>query len=114
MNRIKVGDTVVVISGNDKNRQGKVLRLFKKRQTAIVENIRLLKKCVRANPNQGVTGGILSREGPIALSKVMIYNPKTNKPDKVRVKILEGNKRVRCFRSSGEIIDQDLVKKGPL
>lgn len=105
MNRIKLGDTVVVISGNDKKRQGKVIRLFKKRQSAIVENVHILKKCVRANPNQGVAGSISSQEFPIALSKIMIYNPVTNKRDKVSTKVLADNKRVRCFRSSGEHID---------
>ena len=83
MKRIKVGDLVVVISGNDKNRQGKVLRLFHKKQSVIVENVHILKKCIRSNPNQGITGSISSREYPIALSKVMIYNPTTNKRDKI-------------------------------
>ena len=105
MNRIKAGDTVVVISGNDKNKQGKVLRLFNKKRSAIVENIRVFKKCVRANPNQGVAGSIASKEFPIALSKLMLYNPKTNTKDKVNIKTLEGNKKIRCFRANGEPID---------
>jgi len=105
MNRIKVGDTVIVISGNDKNKQGKVLRLFNKRKAAIVENVRVFKKCVRANPTQGIVGSITSREFPVALSKLMLYNPTTKRRDKLSTKILAGNKRVRCFRSNGEFID---------
>lgn len=105
MNRIKKGDIVIVKSGNDKNRQGKVLRIFKKENKALVENIHIVKKATKANPQEGIAGGVVSREAPIFLSKLMIVNPTTKKSDKVMIKVTENNKKERYFRSNGEPID---------
>jgi large subunit ribosomal protein L24 len=104
MNRIKKGDTVVVVSGNDKNRQGKVLRILKKENRAIVENVNVLKHFTKADPQRGTSGGIVSQEAPIPLSKLMLYNPTTKKADKISIQVID-NKKVRCFRSNGERID---------
>ena len=104
MNRIKVGDIVIVRSGNDKNRHGKVVRIFNKTQSALVEGVRVLKKCVKANPSQNLPGGIISKEYPILLNKLQLYNPTTNKKDKVVV-LLKDGKKARYFRSNQMSVD---------
>jgi large subunit ribosomal protein L24 len=105
MFKIKKGDTVIVKIGKDKDRQAKVLRIFPKERTALVENIRLCKKHVKPNPQAGVTGGIVSREMPIPLSNLALYNPKIQKADKIFIKALEDGKRARYFKSTNEQVD---------
>ena len=108
MNRIKEGDLVVIISGRDKGRQGKVLSIKKRSDSttrAIVEGLNLVKKHVKPNPQKNEQGGILDREAPIQLSNLALVNPSTGKADKVMFKFLEDGKKVRCYRSNQEIID---------
>lgn len=105
MYKIKKGDTVSVRTGSDKNRQGKVLRIFVKEACALVEGIRLRKKHLKANPQKGITGGIITREAPIPLSNLTLYNPVLQKSDKVIIKVLEDGKRARYFKSNNEPID---------
>jgi large subunit ribosomal protein L24 len=104
MNRIRVGDIVIVKSGNDKNRQGEVIRIFHKKQSAIVKDVRVLKKAVKADPNRNISSGIISQEFPIPLSKLMLYNPVTKKGDKASIQFAEG-KKVRHFRSTQTLIE---------
>jgi len=105
MKRIKKGDIVIVRSGNDKGRQGKVMRIFPKKNKALVENVAILKKYVKANAQQNITGGIVPQESPIALSKLSLYNPETQKRDKVVIKIGENNKKIRYFHSNNKKIE---------
>ena len=104
MNRIRKGDEVVVITGKDKGRRGKVSEVLATGKL-LVEGINVAKKHQKPNPNAGVTGGIVDQEMPIQASNVMLWNPETEKGDRVGVKTLNDGKRVRFFKSNGEVID---------
>mgnify|MGYP005738221791 CR=1 FL=1 len=103
MNKIKKDDTVIVISGRDKGKIGKVLQILEDGR-ALVNDVNLVKKHTKPNPMAGVTGGILSKEAPIQLSNVALLNPKTNKADKVRIEG-EGKNKHRVFKSDGSKVD---------
>lgn len=103
MNKIKKGDQVIVISGRDKGKTGAVLQVLEDGR-ALVNDIQLVKKHVKANPQAGVTGGIISQEAPIQLSNIAILNPNTSKADKVRVDG-EGKDKHRVFKSDGAKVD---------
>lgn len=103
LQRIQKGDTVVVISGKDKGKQGKVMRLFKEEDRVTVEGVNLVKR--HTKPNQRMQqGGILEREQPIAACKVMLVDPSTGKRTRVRTKIDENGNKVRVAVKSGEEI----------
>ena len=102
MNRIKKGDQVVVITGKSKGQKGEVLRVAGDR--LVVSNVNLIKRHTKPNPQMGVAGGIVEQEAPIQVSNVAIYNPATSKADKVGYKV-DGDTKVRIFKSSGEAID---------
>jgi large subunit ribosomal protein L24 len=104
MNRIRKGDQVIVISGKDKGRQGAVLRMGAD-DRIIVEAINMAKKHMKANPMQGVEGGIVEKEMPIHISNVMLFNPISQKGDRVGIKALEDGRKVRFFKSNGEVVD---------
>jgi len=102
MNKIRKGDEVIVLAGRDKGKRGKVA-LRKDDDHVIVEGINLVKKHTKPNPLKGTTGGIVEKSMPIHQSNVAIYNPATGKADRVGIKV-EGDKRTRVFKSSGEEI----------
>jgi len=104
MNRIRKGDQVIVISGKDKGRQGTVLRI-EPYDRIIVEAINMAKKHMKANPMQGVEGGIVEKEMPIHASNVMLLNPVSQKGERVGIKVLEDGRKVRYFKSNGEVLD---------
>ena len=104
MNRIKKGDEVVVIAGKDKGRRGTVTGVMDMGKL-VVEGVNVARKHVRANPNKGEQGGIVEKEMPLDSSNVMLWNPVTKKGDRVGVKTLESGKRVRFFKSNGEVVD---------
>jgi large subunit ribosomal protein L24 len=104
MNRIRKGDTVIVIAGKDKGRQGQVLRVDAD-DRILVEAINMAKKHVKANPQAGVEGGIIEKEMPLHISNVMLLNPVTQKGDRVGIKALEDGHKVRYFKSNGEVVD---------
>ncbi|AML49737.1 50S ribosomal protein L24 [Coxiella burnetii] len=104
MKKIKKDDTVIVITGRDKGRQGKVLKVLPNSRL-LVEGINLVKKHVKPNPNKNEQGGILERELSIHVSNVAIYNPAAKKADRVGIKTLEDGSKVRIFKSNGEVID---------
>lgn len=103
MNRIRKGDQIIVISGKDKGRQGTVLNVGDDR--VLVETINMVKKHAKANPTQGVEGGIIEKEMPLHVSNVMLFNPITKKGDRVGFKVLEDGRKVRYFKSNGEVVD---------
>lgn len=103
MNRIRKGDQVIVIAGADKGKKGEVIRVLGDR--VVVQNVRLIKRHTRANPQANQPGGIIEREAPIDASNVMLLNPATGKGERVGYKVLEDGRKVRVFRSSGEAID---------
>jgi large subunit ribosomal protein L24 len=104
MNRIKKGDEVIVISGRDKGKRGAVLRRVDD-DHLVVEGINRVKKHARPNPMKGVTGGIVDKDLPIHISNVALFNPATQKADRVGIKSLEDGRKVRVFKSNGEQVD---------
>ena len=103
MNRIKKGDQVIVIAGADKGKKGTVSRVAGSK--LFVENINMVKRHTKPNPQAGQPGGIVEREAAIDSSNVMVLNPATGKGDRVGFKVLGDGRKVRVFRSSGEALD---------
>ena len=102
--KIKKGDTVVVISGKDKGKEGTVSRVMPSTNQIIVDGINVVKKHTKPNPMKGTTGGIVEKSMPIHQSNVAIFNTATGKADRVGIKVLADGKRVRVYKSSGEEI----------
>lgn len=108
MNRIKNGDTVIVTTGKSKGHIGKVMRVVLKTSRVVVEGANLIKRHVKPNPQRSESGGIITKEAPLHVSNVAMYNPLTKKADKVGFKFVEKNKKkhkVRYFKSNQELID---------
>ena len=104
MSKIRKGDDVVVLSGRDKGKRGTVLQIIENKRI-VVDNVNVIKKHVKPNPNRGETGGIIEKEAPIQISNVALFNPNTNKADRVGYKLLEDGRKVRVFKSDGEVAD---------
>ena len=104
MSKIKKGDLVVVLAGKDKGKQGTVLRVIDG-EKVVVENINIVKKHTKANPQKGEPGGILDKEMPLHISNVGVFNPTTGQVDRVGIKTLEDGTKVRYFKSNGEVVD---------
>lgn len=102
MLKIKSEDEVIILAGKDKGKRGKVRRVLDDGRV-LVSGINKVKKHTKANPQAGVAGGIVEIESPIQISNVAIFNPSTNKADRVGFKI-SGERKVRIFKSSGEEI----------
>ncbi len=109
MQPIKINDEVIIIAGKDKGSQGKVIKVIKdktkKLHKVVVEGCNLVKKHVKPNPNLNQEGGIVEREAAIHISNVAIFNQASGKKDKVGIKALEDGKKVRYFKSNGELVD---------
>jgi len=103
MEKIRKGDEVVVIAGRDKGKRGTVLRRVDDSHL-VVEGINVVKKNQRPNPMKGLTGGIVDKTMPIDQSNVMLLNPASGKGDRVGIRTLEDGKKVRFFKSNGEIV----------
>ena len=103
MNRIRKGDQIIVIAGADKGKKGEVVRVAGDK--IIVQNVNIIKRHTKPNPQAGVAGGIVEREAPIHISNVMLFDSAAGKGDRVGFKVLEDGRKVRVFRSSGEAID---------
>ncbi len=104
MRKIKKGDDVVVLTGKDKGKRGTVLRVVDA-ESVLVENVNLVKKHQKGNPQRGTPGGIVDKEMPLNVSNVGLYNPQTGRADRVGFKILEDGRKVRVFKSDGEVVD---------
>ena len=104
MRKIRKGDDVVVLAGKDKGKRGTVLRVIDEGHV-VVENVNMAKKHQKPNPQRGEPGGIIDKEMPLHVSNVGLYNPAKNGPDRVGVKILEDGRKVRVFKSNGEVVD---------
>ena len=103
MEKIRKGDQVVVLSGRDKGRHGAVLQVLD--GSLLVENVNRVKRHTKGNPQAGKAGGIIEKEMPLAASKVAIWNPSAKAADRVGIKKLADGKKVRFFKSNGEVID---------
>lgn len=104
MRKIRKGDEVVVIAGKDKGKRGSVLRVVDQLRL-VVEGVNKAKKHQKPNPRVGNAGGIVDTEMPIQLSNVAIYNPVTKEADRVGFRIMDDKRKVRFFKSNGEMID---------
>ncbi|HEY5636126.1 MAG TPA: 50S ribosomal protein L24 [Burkholderiales bacterium] len=104
MERIKKGDEVIVLAGRDKGKRGVVLRRVDEEQL-VVEGVNRVKKHQRPNPMKGLTGGIVEKVMPLHISNVALFNPATQKGDRVGIKTLADGRKVRVFKSNGEQVD---------
>ena len=104
MRKIKKGDEVIVTTGKDKGKRGAVLRVVDA-EHVVVEGTNVAKKHQRPNPMKGQTGGIVDKEMPLHISNVALFNPATKKGDRVRIKVLDDGRRVRVYKSNGEMVD---------
>ena len=104
MQRIRKGDEIVVIAGRDKGKRGTVLRRTGD-EHVVVEGINRVKKHQRPNPMKGQTGGVVDKDMPIHVSNVALFNPATQKADRVAFKLLSDGRKVRVFRSNGDQVD---------
>lgn len=106
--KIKQGDEVIVIAGKDKDRRGNVKKVIKNKlgfvASVIVEGVNIKTKHQKTNP-QTNEGGIIKMEAPLDISNVALWNPMTKKGDRVGIKVLEDGKKVRYFKSNGEVVD---------
>ena len=103
MDKIRKGDQVVIIAGKDKGKRGSVLHRVDA-EHVVVEGVNRAKKHVKPNPVKGVVGGVVDKDMPLHVSNVSLYNPATQKADRVGFKLLEDGKKIRVFKSSGEAV----------
>jgi large subunit ribosomal protein L24 len=104
MNKIRKGDQVVVTTGKDKGKRGTVLRVLPTSKI-VVEGINRVKKHQKPNPMKGLTGGIVEKEMALHVSNVAIFNSASSKADRVGFRVLEDGRKVRFFKSNGEVVD---------
>ncbi len=104
MNRIKKGDDVIVIAGKDKGKRGNVLRVLDNGRV-MVDGINIVKKHVRPNPQAGETGGIVEQEAALDISNISLFDAASGKASRVGIKVLEDGKKVRVYKTSGEMVD---------
>jgi large subunit ribosomal protein L24 len=105
MQKLKTGDEVIVLTGKSNGQRGKITKINTESKRIVVEGVNMMKKHVRPNPQAGIQGGIVEKEAAMDISNVAIFNPKTGKADKVGIKTQEDGKRVRVFKSNGELVD---------
>lgn len=104
MKKIKKGDDVHIVAGRDRGKRGVVVRVVSDRHV-IVEGINLVKRHTKANPQLGTPGGIIEKEAPLQIANVALFNPVTQKPDRIGFRVLEDGRKVRFFKSNGEVVD---------
>ena len=104
MKKIRKGDQVVVTTGKDKGKRGTVLKVLDTGKV-VVEGINRVKRHTRPNPVKGQTGGIVDKEMPIQASNVALFNPVTGKGGRVGIRVLDDGRKVRFFKSNGEVAD---------
>jgi large subunit ribosomal protein L24 len=104
MKRIKKGDEVIVIAGRSRGQRGHVLSILGN-ERFLVENVNMVKRHTKPDPGRNIPGGIVEKEAPIHGSNVQLFNPATNKADKIGYKTLDDGRKVRIFKSNGEAVD---------
>ena len=103
MNKIRRGDEVIVLTGKDKGKRGTVLNVLEGK--VVVEGVNRVKRAVKPNPMRGTTGGFVDKDMPIDISNVAIFNPANGRGDRVGIKTLEDGRKVRFYKSNGEVMD---------
>ena len=106
MAKLKKGDEVILIAGKDKGKRGEIIKVLPRENRVFVKDVNLHKKHVKPNPSAQQPGGIVEREGSLDISNVAIWNPATNRADRVGFKILEDGEKIRIFKSNGERVEQ--------
>jgi large subunit ribosomal protein L24 len=104
MNKIRKGDEVVVITGRDKGRRGTVIKVLPN-ERLLVENVNMIKRHTRPNPQRGIQGGIVEKEASLHRSNVMLWNPVAKRGDRVGIRALADGRLVRFFKSNDEVVD---------
>lgn len=104
MKKIKVNDSVIVIAGKDKGKTGLVTKVLEKSRV-LVEGINMVKKHQKPNPNASEPGGIINKAMPLQVSNIALVNSVTGKADRIGIKTLEDGRKVRFFKSNGEVLD---------
>jgi large subunit ribosomal protein L24 len=104
--RVKKDDQVVVISGKDRGKRGRVLQVMPKTRRVLVEGVQMAKRHTKPNPQKNVKGGIVEREASIHLSNVMLVDPDTDAPSRLGARFLEDGTKVRVARKSGAVLDK--------
>ena len=104
MKKIKKGDDVIVLTGRDKGKRGVVVKTLPN-ERVVVEGVQIVKRHTKPNPQAGIPGGIVEKEASIHISNVALYNSVTQKADRVGIKTLEDEKKVRFFKSNNEVVD---------
>lgn len=105
MRKFRKGDDVVVLAGKDKGKRGVILKVLQDKEKVVVENINMVKRHTKGNPMQGQPGGIVEKEMPLHISNVGIWNPVSEKADRVGIKKLEDGQKMRFFKSNDEVVD---------
>lgn len=103
MNKIRKGDEIVVIAGRDKGRRGTVVKVLEGQ--VVVENINMVKRHTKPNPQKNVQGGIVEQEAALDISNVMLWNPVAKKGDRIGLRTLADGRKVRFFKSNKEVVD---------
>ena len=103
MDKIRKGDEIVVIAGKDKGKRGTIVTRVDA-EHVVVEGVNRAKKHVKPNPVKGVVGGVVDKDMPLHVSNVSLYNPATQKADRVGFKQLEDGTKARVFKSSGKVV----------
>ncbi len=104
MRKIKKGDDIIVIAGKDKGKRGTVLRVGSDNRV-VIENVNIVKRHTKPNPQRGIAGGIIEKESSIDVSNIAIFNTATKKADRVGFRVLEDGRKVRFFKSNNEVVD---------
>ncbi len=104
MQKIKKGDDVIILCGRDKGKRGSIVTVVDA-DRVVVENVNMVKRHTKGNPQQGVAGGIIEKEAPIHISNVALFNSATKKGDRVGIKTLDDGRKVRVFKSNNEVVD---------
>lgn len=104
MRKIKKGDDVIILAGKDKGKRGNVLRVTPDNRV-VVENVNVVKRHTKPNPQRGVAGGIVEKEASIDISNVALFNPATKKADRIGFRTLEDGRKVRFYKSNNEVVD---------
>jgi large subunit ribosomal protein L24 len=103
MNKIRKGDEVVVTAGRDKGRRGTVIKVLEGQ--VVIENLNMVKRHTKPNPQRNVQGGIVEKEAAIDISNVMLWNPVAKKGDRIGIRTLADGRKVRFFKSNKEVVD---------
>ena len=106
MTPVRKNDMVVVRTGKDRGKRGRVLRVIADKNRLVVEGVNVIKRHTRPNPQKNIKGGIVEREAPIHASNVMLLDPESNEPTRVGIKTLPDGRRVRISRKSGATVDR--------